>query len=497
MPGWNDHFQKVLIAALTFIASFGQVQPLFAASLFESQFEVNLNPAASFDLTQQPAPQNLSDIAQKTDTEAFAEGVRRATRAANLAQTAKTSQQWNDVAVAWLEAVTWMQAVPPGNPKRELAQRKVVEYLRNFAIARQKAASLTSNLPFPSFNSEVLDEKLLLYLSYLAAVGPPDILIVGSSRALQGFDPSALQSALATRGYSGLKVFNFAINGATAQVVDWQIRVLLSAQQLPKLIVWADGARALNNGRVDRTFNAIISSPGYRSLRAGKRPTLSLEDLQQDLVAGNFSEISEHFSHHLSTFKQAQQEPNLWAFSGKNQETVYASSDVNIYETEDPASTEIALAIDNILKNEPANMIDANGFLEVTQRFNPQEYYWNNPKVSGRYDADYSAFQVGGKQGSALNDLVYFTTVKNIPLIFVNLPLTQDYLDPIRTSAEQKFVQYMQAQARQKGFIFRNFSNTNLRKNHYFADPSHLNVYGAIAVAQQLANDQYIIWPRR
>jgi hypothetical protein len=91
-------------------------------------------------------------------------------------------------------------------------------------------------------------------------------MIVGSSRALRGVDPVALRKELAAMGYEDISIFNFGINGATAQVVDLVIRQVLEPDQLPRLIIWADGARAFNSGRVDVTFNAIVASPGYRDL---------------------------------------------------------------------------------------------------------------------------------------------------------------------------------------------------------------------------------------
>jgi len=52
---------------------------------------------------------------------------------------------------------------------------------------------LLSHSPYPSFRSQQMDEKLALYHQRLAASGPPDVLIIGSSRALRGVDPAALQ----------------------------------------------------------------------------------------------------------------------------------------------------------------------------------------------------------------------------------------------------------------------------------------------------------------
>ncbi|MCU0571115.1 MAG: hypothetical protein MUF49_31690, partial [Oculatellaceae cyanobacterium Prado106] len=39
---------------------------------------------------------------------------------------------------------------------------------------------------FPSFNSQRLDQELQLYYRYLQRYGRPDVMIVGSSRSLQG-----------------------------------------------------------------------------------------------------------------------------------------------------------------------------------------------------------------------------------------------------------------------------------------------------------------------
>ena len=92
-------------------------------------------------------------------------------------------------------------------------------------------------------------------------------MIIGSSRSLQGIEPTVLRDALATRGYRGLKVYNFGINGATAQVINLVMQKVLAPEQLPRILVWGDGSRAFNSGRLDITYNGIdcfrrISPPG-------------------------------------------------------------------------------------------------------------------------------------------------------------------------------------------------------------------------------------------
>lgn len=472
--------KTITSVALILAAIFSQAGALCArgTQLEYSQISVSLPSLA--------AAQREQHLSLLAENDAFAEGIKSANRAVSLTRKANSPEEWNDVAVAWLEAATWMQAVPPRNPRRALAQKKVIEYLRNFAFAKQRAAATTSNLPFPTFGSDILDQQLQLYLSYLSAFGPPDILIVGSSRALQGIDPGTLQQALAAEGYRGLRVFNFSVNGATAQVVDFKLRELLSPKQLPRLIIWADGARAFNEGRVDRTYEAIVSSPGYSNLKSGKRPSLSWRDFpasneSDSLQASVFSVFQPNLAENLKLQKF---DNDFFELSLARADSLTAS-----------LSSEFQSALNAIL-NQWNNVIDSNGFLPVSARFNPFTYYRQTPRVAGQYDGDYASFRLGGRQAAALNSLVAFTRARSIPLVFVNLPLTQDYLDSVRMSAEQQFVQDMQRRARSLGFIFRNLSRRELTRNDFFADPSHINRFGAAAVSRALARDRSIPWPK-
>ncbi|MGA9379530.1 MAG: hypothetical protein WBV73_12245, partial [Phormidium sp.] len=122
---------------------------------------------------------------------------------------------------------------------------------------------------FPSFDNVPFDEKLAIYKKQVEKQGPPDILIVGSSRAMRGIDPAILQKSLAEQGYGKVEIFNFGINGATAQIADLLIRRILTPEQMPKLIIWADGARAVNSGRFDLTYSKLATSPGYKEVAAG------------------------------------------------------------------------------------------------------------------------------------------------------------------------------------------------------------------------------------
>lgn len=425
--------------------------------------------------------------------------------AATLAQSAQSKQDWDLVVSQWLQAIEGMQAVPTENPKRAFAQKKVIEYLQNLDIALQKASTTTSQLPFTSFDNQIFDEQLLLYLSYVAAVGPPDVLIIGSSRALVGVDPRQLQQALAAQGRGNLKVFNFGVNGATAKIIDFQLRQLLTPEQMPRLIIWADGVRALNSGRVDRTYNSLVASQGYQQLMAGDRPRLpqipvDTADACDDIPQSTLSQTTQKQSTTSSDSASSTAPLERWRLTR-------VSLDLTTNPTPSPdkrllltqlvgAQAPMRLMLVRNVTGYSSLAIDANGFLPLDSRFDPQTYYQKNPRVAGRYDADYQPFSLAGQQAVALNSIKAFARQQQIPLVFISLPLSQDYLDSVRLSRERQFQQMMQQQQVGGGFVFIDLSGQWLNQNQYFADPSHINRYGAAALSSQLATNNQIPWPQ-
>ncbi len=423
---------------------------------------ISWKPAGRNAVAQEETPESP---ACKT-LDPFAKAVSAATTAANLAQSARSAQDWDSVILSWMEAIAAMQTVPIYSRKRVFAQKKVREYTNYLEIAQERAASSRQQLPFASFNSQFLNEQLLLYLSYSAALGTPDILIVGSSRALQGIDPQKLQTELSRQGKSGIQVFNFGVNGATAQVVDLIVRQLIPPSQQPQLIIWADGVRAFNSGRPDRTYSGITSSVGYQQLLAGNSPSLPEELIE--ISPGCPPPPLPSPTPESYTSPQPQRRRLRDFFNPLQQHRAFAAE---------------------------AREIDANGFLPIEPRFNPVTYYQKFPKVTGRYDADYQNFNLGGEQTVALQRLITHTQEQNIQLVFVNLPLTSDYLDAVRLASEKQFSSFMQQQATQQGFVFVDLGRKWLNQNNYFADPSHLNRFGASVVATQLAANAEIPFP--
>ncbi|MFM7324255.1 MAG: hypothetical protein ACKO4L_04890, partial [Nodosilinea sp.] len=205
---------------------------------------------------------------------------------------------------------------------------------------------------------------------------------MGSSRSLQGIDPAALEEGLAAQGYPGLKVYNFGINGATAQVMNLLVQDILQPEQLPRLIVWGDGSRAFNASRPDRTYSQIVASPGYQRVSQGQYPI-----------------PSRTMAWEVPTFVTANK----------------------------------SLAASAVAAEAPvASDLTEQGFQTVTDVYDPDRYYRQFPWVPGQFDGDYRNFSLGGAQTEATAAIARFAHRQGITLVVVNLPLTSDYLDPVR-----------------------------------------------------------------
>jgi len=145
----------------------------------------------------------------------------------------------------------------------------------------------------------------------------------------------------------------------------------------------------------------------------------------------------------------------------------------------------------------PVSDIDAYGFLAKDERFDPGRYYQHFPRVSGQYDSAYQPFRLQGVQTESLRAIASWAQSEEIPLVVVNLPLSDDYLDPVRLGYERQFQAYLQREAQRGNFQLLDRLLQWRRQQGFFADPSHLNRFGAAALARQLAATAEIPWPSR
>jgi hypothetical protein len=338
-----------------------------------------------------------------------------------------------------------------------------------------------------SFNNPLLEQKLAQYQLRCLQHGVPDILIVGSSRALRGVDPEVLRRGAIDRGYPNLKIYNFGINGATAQVVDLILSQLLTPDRLPKMVIWADGARAFNSGRSDRTYDTISLSARYRqlALMSGiKNNPSSLFQAQSSFqntyhaidssIDRQLDSVSALYHHRdrLKTWLQARM-PSIGQLA---------------------ASQSSLLSMDGSEEMPHRKEIDFDGFLPLDVQFDPDTYYQKYTQVKGESDGDYANFQLLGSQDRALHQTIDLLAARKIPLVFVNVPLSDIYLDKFRTQHEIAFAQYMQNLMAADRLTFVDMKVLFDRQYNLFSDPSHLNQFGASEVSQYLARLDGIPW---
>lgn len=326
----------------------------------------------------------------------------------------------------------------------------------------------------PTLNNTQLDEKLAIYRQFCAN-GSPDVLIVGSSRALRGVDPNVLRQELVKKGYPAARIYNLGINGATAQLVDLLLRKLIEPTQMPKLVIWADGARAFNDGRPDRTFNTLTASAGYRQLPGGEGAAITNA---QPVVVDGYDTVDRFLNQSLAKLFDTYRHRDR--LKDRLQEITPGWQSANNSGT--PA-----------VRAEGESM-DATGFLPVTITFDPNTYYQKYVKVSGDSDGDYASFTLTGAQDLATRRTTDFLRQRNIPLIFVNIPLSDRYLDASRKRHELAFKQYMQDLAKEEQLQFIDLVGSWTQDYGLYSDPSHLNRAGAVQVSNYLVHNAPINW---
>ena len=374
---------------------------------------------------------------------------------------------------------------------RERSRQRLLDYLQRL---RSRPNEPTPAAAFPSFGSTVFDAQLAGYMAYVNAVGTPDILIVGSSRALQGIDPTELQAQLAGQGYPGLKVYNFSVNGATAQVVNFMLSELLPGE-LPPVVVWGDGSRAFNDGRRDRTWESLIASPGYQAILRGEKPVVEAALVSEAPV----TEVT--FSSAAGTVvsyeidASTEEESSLTRIEDENEVNQNQFGLSDLAAQPDSITVRSDTQFDANLVGTRLNglTLDGMGFSAVSDRFDPALYYQQFPQVSGQYDGAYSPFALQGAQTVALGEAANAATQRNAQLIFVNLPLSDSYLDDFRLYYEDRFRQFLQTESDRYGFEVVDLLQAWQGQPDLFADPSHINQHGAAAIAAQLAFDPALL----
>ncbi|WP_099239258.1 hypothetical protein [Synechococcus sp. BDU 130192] len=442
----------------------------------------------------QPIPDNCGLVLHQGESERNIFSPQRRWRVACLwllggilvtAQTDWLAGQWLRRDLVQPQSVSLSQTDPATRSEVLDAQLPVT----NWQTTAPKAIAPPLTSPYPSFDNPLLDEKLALYQKRIAKNGVPDVLIIGSSRALRGLDPLALQTALTEKGYPPLDIFNFGINGATVQIFDLLLRQILPPEQLPQLIILADGARAFNSGRQDLTYELMTRSPGFQALEAGTFSQLLSQDIpKHQAITSIVPDLEQIITQWLGTISQVYDQRQLFKERFFDETLAPFHTWVSTAEAASPMTS-----------TESGQQFNLDGFLPLDRRFIPETYYQNHTQVTGSYDGDYAAFNLRGMQHETFLALLDHFESHQIHLVFLNQPLTDYYLDPVRLDYERQFRQYFRQLANRDKLDFVDFVHQQAWQGRYewFSDPSHLNQFGAAQVAQELAKVSTIPWPQR
>lgn len=406
-----------------------------------------------------------------------------------------TKQSANNLTVNFLSLLVGLAIVG-------LVDRIVPKYVPTLSTASMSIPSasidpkhkLIVTRQIPNYKNVLLGQKLDLLNWHLSVFRqPPDVMIVGSSRALRGIDPTILEESLAQRGYKGVQVFNMGINGATAKTVNLQIAQILDSGELPKMIIWADGVRAFNSNRQDLTFKEIASSPGFAEINA---QIASQSDPNSTKESTNNSGLGTHPTGNQLSERPAEKFLEnilllpLATYANRDQLRSTMLDRYNQFSKNFSNSSAIIAA--SLPKGKME--MDSKGFLALSVIFDPKTYFQVHPFVSGENDSDYHDFDLSGEQMDAFNSLSNFCQQRKIRLVFVNMPLHSTYLDPTRTKYDAIFSARMLELASAWDFYYIDLSQAWRDRSDNFSDPSHLNRYGAVAVAQELATNPVIPW---
>ena len=329
-----------------------------------------------------------------------------------------------------------------------------------------------------NFHIALLNEKLaLIDWQITSKRHAPDVLIVGSSRALRGIDPAALERNLAAQGYQGITVFNMGLDGATARVVEAQITQILSKRQQPRLIIWADGLRAFNSNRNDTTYEELSLSPNFKPSR---RSNTEVELRENQRNGKPITPVVKALETIFTGYAQRLEVRNALV---KGIDSLTRS-----------LSNRDRLLAETMPQNQLS--VDSKGFVAFDVQLEPNTYFQKYPKVSGDYDLDYRNFEPTGVQFDALLNVAAFCRMANIDLVILNMPLHETYLDNIRIRHEEAFNKRMVELAKQESFTYLDLSKLMVQQSQLFSDPSHLNKFGAGAMAEYLAKLPQMPWRR-
>ncbi len=110
------------------------VSMMCGCSFMEKPQATSSKPAPIATSTQTPSPSAQPD--------SFREAVSKAMKVAVNVQSAKSLEDWNEIARQWIEVIDLLKTVPSSSSNYEIAQKKMREYQKNLDYASQQVSRL-------------------------------------------------------------------------------------------------------------------------------------------------------------------------------------------------------------------------------------------------------------------------------------------------------------------------------------------------------------------
>ncbi len=176
--------------------------------------------------TELAVGEEIEEVSAPIVDSTFADAVNSAMAAAASAQTARTSEEWGNVASLWSRAIELMKAVPQASENYQTAQQKAVEYQPNLEYAQQNLDAQVSSIPESETKSA---SKVLANLVSTSDDEIKDLIILASHVADYGTLSDYAELDTLGRGLVVMTILN-------AWIVEGKTKKTLTLEEEQKVI---------------------------------------------------------------------------------------------------------------------------------------------------------------------------------------------------------------------------------------------------------------------
>ena len=271
----------------------------------------------------------------------------------------------------------------------------------------------------------------------------PDVIFVGSSAVFEGVDPAAYSAASG----GDITAYNAALGAASMVSIErWTIDIVLNLVQ-PETVVIGTISRDINDNGIGQMafFERLIASPDYAAAAGGN-------------ASNPADSITEWLNDHSALVRMR---PHL-------RRPVTFARDIARGGALPPATLGAHGA-------EPESEYEFEYVVDEDWRS-----FWTERQLYN--------YSVGGRESAALRRLVDELVDRNIQVVLVSMPVTDDYLEllPDAVADQAEFEELLAELASRPGIIYVD-GRSIATSNELFRDPAHLNPVGARRLAEALA----------